>query len=84
MNKFIFGILIGAIIAFPLGMNVGKEKPLLSNPFADKQIGEQVKDTAERVFKETKKKVEETTGKVVEGTKEAIHEATKPEKGSEK
>ena len=64
MKKYIIGLVIGLIVAFPLGINFGKDKPLLSNPFAAKP------DLAERV--------KERTGEVLKETKEAIHDATKP------
>ncbi len=64
MKKFFTGLIIGAIIAFPLGINFGKDVPLFSNPFAAKP------DIPDRVV--------ERTGKVLEEAKEAIHEATKP------
>jgi hypothetical protein len=64
MKKFAFGMFVGAIIAFPLGINFGKDVPLFSNPFASKP------DIPDRVV--------ERTGKVLEETKEAIHEATRP------
>ena len=66
MKKFFIGLAIGLIVAFPLGINFGKDKPLLSNPFAAKP------DLAERV--------KERTGEVLQETKEAIHDATKPVK----
>lgn len=64
MKKFVIGFVIGAVVAFPLGINFGKDVPLLSNPFAAKP------DIPDRVV--------ERAGKVLEDTKEAIHEATKP------
>jgi len=64
MKKFFTGFVVGAIIAFPLGINFGKDVPLWSNPFAAKP------DIPERVI--------ERTEKTIEQTKEAIHEATKP------
>jgi hypothetical protein len=64
MKKFFIGLIVGLIVAFPLGINFGKDKPLLSNPFAAKP------DLAERV--------KERTGEAIESTKEAIHDATKP------
>lgn len=66
MKKFLIGFVIGLIIAFPLGINFGKDMPLLSNPFAAKP------DITERV--------KERTGEMLQETKEAIHEATKPVK----
>jgi len=64
MKKFLIGFVIGAILAFPLGINFGKDVPLLSNPFEAKP------DIPDKVL--------ERTGAVVEEAKEAIHEATKP------
>lgn len=64
MKKFLFGLVIGVVLAFPLGINFGKDVPLLSNPFAAKP------DISERV--------KERAGHLMEDTKGAIHEATKP------
>jgi len=66
MKKFFIGLVIGAIVAFPLGINFGKDVPLFSNPFAAKpDITERVKERTEEMLKDTK---------------EVIHEATKPAK----
>lgn len=64
MKKFIYGFVIGAILAFPMGINFGKDVPLLSNPFAAKP------DISNRLV--------ERTGNLIQETKETIHEATKP------
>ena len=64
MKKLFIGLIIGLIAGFPLGINFGKDKPLLSNPFAAKP------DLTERV--------KERTGEALKSTKEAIHDATKP------
>ena len=60
---FIYGALIGAIIAFPLGINYGRGAPLLSNPFAKPDLKTKVKTEAKEIL---------------EKTKQSIHEATKP------
>ena len=64
MKKFIIGLVIGLVVAFPLGINFGKDVPLWSNPLAAKP------DIPERV--------KERAGDLLEGTKEAIHDATSP------
>jgi hypothetical protein len=64
MKKFLFGLVVGAVAAFPLGINFGKDVPLLSNPFAAKP------DITERAV--------ERAGQAMEEAKEAIHDATKP------
>ncbi len=64
MKKFFIGLAVGVLIAFPLGINFGKDVPLWSNPFAAKP------DITDRVV--------ERTGKTIDQAKEAVHEATKP------
>ena len=63
MKKFLIGFVVGALIAFHLGINFGRHKPLWSNPYAADDVVEQVKERA---------------GQAIESTKEAIHEATEP------
>lgn len=63
MKKFLIGFVVGVLIAFHLGINFGRHKPLLSNPYAADDVVESVKERA---------------GKVIESTKESIHEATEP------
>lgn len=72
MKPFVAGLIIGLIIAFPLGMNIGKGKPIISNPFADRPIAQQIKDTASEASETLKKKTDE----MVEETKDAINKAT--------
>ncbi len=78
MQIFFFGLLIGVIIAFPLGMNLGRDAPLFSNPFAEQDVRqkmtERAKAGADRAIETTKKGAE----KAVEEAKEGLHEATRP------
>ena len=62
MRKFVAGLVIGAAVAFHLGINFGRDRPLLSNPYE--------KDVVQRVKQEA--------GKAVDQTREAIHQATEP------
>jgi hypothetical protein len=63
IKLFLTGLILGGIIAFPLGINFGKGAPLLSNPFEKRDIKTKVKDKAKVILEEAK---------------ESIHEATKP------
>lgn len=63
LKTIVVGVLVGAAIAFPLGMNHGRERPLLSNPFAQVDVKRGVKVSAEHI---------------IEDTRAAIHDATKP------
>jgi len=67
VKKFLIGFVVGALIAFHLGINFGRHRPILSNPYADEVVVEQVKEQA---------------GQAIETTKEAIHEATEPARKS--
>ena len=64
IKSFVVGIVLGALIAFLLGMNYGRGDPLLSNPFAKRDLATTLKGKA---------------GEIAEGAREKIHEATKPE-----
>jgi len=64
MKKFLIGVVVGLVVAFPLGINFGKDVPLWSNPFAAKP------DLSKRVVERAEKTLEEA--------KEVVHDATKP------
>lgn len=78
MQIFFFGLIIGVIIAFPLGMNIGRDAPLFSNPFAEQEVRhkmtERAKAGADKALETTKKGAE----KAMQEAKEGLHEATKP------
>jgi hypothetical protein len=46
---FVLGIACGALASLPLGVNIGRDAPLMSNPFAERslkvQVVERVKET---------------------------------------
>ncbi len=63
MKKLALGFALGALIAFHLGINYGRDRPLLSNPYAPYGMADMLKDQAK---------------KVLESTKESIHDATDP------
>ncbi len=86
MKGFFWGLVLGAVLAFFAGMNVGKDKPILSNPFAEKPLMEQIKDTANRAAEEVKKSAQkagedasraaqEASEQVKRTTEEAVEKA---------
>lgn len=68
MKPIVKGIIIGASLAFPLGINFGKDVPLLTNPFSAKP------DIAGKVI--------ERTVSLVDDTRNMIHQATQPSEES--
>ena len=64
---FLFGIVLGSLAAFPLGVNVGRGAPLLSNPFSQLDLKGQVVD-----------RVKSGTSMALEDARETIHDATRP------
>jgi hypothetical protein len=64
LKAFLVGLILGGGVAFLLGMNYGRDEPLLSNPFADRSLSGKVKQKA---------------GEMVETARGKIHAATKPD-----
>ena len=75
---FFSGLIVGILVAIPIGMNLGRDAPVFSNPFAEptvrQMMGNKVKEGAGQAMERTK----DAAGKTVEGAKRTIHEATKP------
>jgi hypothetical protein len=71
--KFLLGLILGALIAFPLAHNLGAGKPLLSNPLEKKDLMEKTRDLAAEIASETGKSFDESMADI----KKAIHDATK-------
>lgn len=71
--KFLLGLILGALIAFPLAHNLGAGKPLLSNPLVKKDLMEKTRDLAAEIASETGKSFDESMADI----KKAIHDATK-------
>ncbi len=65
IKMFVIGLILGIVVAFPLGINFGRDLPLLSNPFKNPTMQERAQQKA---------------GQLLENTKEAIHKATEPAK----
>jgi hypothetical protein len=63
------GIVIGLLIGLALGFNMGRDKPLLSNPFAQETLAERVQRLSGETLKEG--------GRALEKTGEALQDKLK-------
>lgn len=55
IKKYFIGGVIGLLVGLWMGVNIGADRPLWSNPFAAKTIAEKAKDVAHDAIKDTKK-----------------------------
>jgi len=71
MKDLLLGFLLGSIIGLWLGVNLGKDQPLLTNPFVDKS------DMAEisKKFKAMQKDVTEKSKVLYSDVKNAVESA---------
>ena len=67
MKNLVIGSIIGVIIGMWLGINIGKDRPILSNPFAEPALQEKLKQTGGEVLEKGGKALEKS-GKVLRGT----------------
>ncbi|HDH04934.1 MAG TPA: hypothetical protein ENH01_04375 [Nitrospirae bacterium] len=53
IKNLIIGLLVGIIIGLWFGVNIGKEKPLFSNPLAERTMQEKLKQAGEDVLEKS-------------------------------
>lgn len=58
------GILLGMAVGFGAGLNVGKGKPMLSNPFASYDLGDRLQDSGSELVRKSGEAIEDT-GKAI-------------------
>ncbi|WP_198265562.1 hypothetical protein [sulfur-oxidizing endosymbiont of Gigantopelta aegis] len=71
MKDLLLGLLIGGIIGLWLGVNLGKDQPLMTNPFADKSS---MKEFSEK-FNELQKDVSKKSQEMYNDSKKAVEDA---------
>lgn len=55
MKNMIIGLLAGLIIGLWFGVNIGRDKPIWSNPFNEPSLGDRAKDA----YQDTKRAIKE-------------------------
>lgn len=53
INTFVAGAVIGILVGLWFGVNLGKDKPIFSNPFADKSIQDKIKESGEKIIQKS-------------------------------
>ena len=64
LKYLILGMILGGALGFGAGMNLGKGKPLLSNPFAEYTFSDKIKDSSNRILRKGGEAIEDT-GKAI-------------------
>lgn len=57
---------IGLIVGLALGVNIGRDRPLLSNPFAKESLTDKLKNLGNETLEQSGKALEKT-GKALQG-----------------
>ncbi len=60
MKKLLYLIVIVLLIGMWFGVNIARDKPLLSNPFAEKGMRDKAKDTAKELLQESKEAIKKS------------------------
>ena len=72
-SKFFIGIIIGLIIGLWFGINLGKGKPIYTNPFSKKQIQTTLRKSGEKVIEKSEQVIQKS-GEVLEETGKTLQE----------
>lgn len=62
----LISLVVGVCIGMALGINIGREKPLLSNPFVEESLVDRVKDLGSETLEQSGKALEKT-GRALQG-----------------
>ena len=55
IKKYVMGAFIGLLVGLWMGVNIGAERPLWSNPFVKKNLSQKAKNVASEAWKDAKK-----------------------------
>lgn len=70
-KPILISLVVGLLIGMALGVNIGREKPLLSNPFQKESLAERVKRLGSDTLEQGGKALEQS-GKALEKTGQSL------------
>ena len=59
IKYLILGLFIGGVLGMAAGVNIGRGKPILSNPFEDKRVSSKMKDTGNELLRQSGEAIED-------------------------
>jgi len=66
LKTILISLVVGVLIGLALGVNIGREQPLLSNPFAKESLTDRVKRLGNETLEQSGKALEKT-GQALQG-----------------
>ena len=67
LKTILTGLVIGLLIGIWFGVNIGKDKPIFSNPFAEDSIQQKIKKSGEKLIEKSGEAMEKG-GRALKGT----------------
>lgn len=64
IKYLILGLFIGGVLGLGAGVNIGRDKPILSNPFEDNSVSTKVKNTSNDLLRQSGEAIEDA-GKAI-------------------
>jgi len=64
IKYLILGLFVGGVLGVGAGVNIGRDQPVLSNPFNDNRINARMKDSGSELLKQSGEAIEDA-GKAI-------------------
>jgi hypothetical protein len=71
IKTLLFGIVLGLLLGLWFGVNVGRDRPLLSNPFTEPTVQEKLKQTGKALIEKSGETLEKGGKALQQSTQEA-------------
>lgn len=71
IKTLLFGIVLGLLLGLWFGVNVGRDRPILSNPFTEPTVQEKLKQTGKALIEKSGETLEKGGKALQQTTKEA-------------